>query len=226
MKSARILTLVLVLCMVSVCFLSGTVAKYTSTGTGTDTASVAKWKFTVESADIATTDTWTFDLFNTVNNLKVNPSDDADNDDDVNDAADNDADTPQIIAPGTTGSFVIDLVNESEVTAKFGIVFDVDDANNTTGTTIPLLYRVKVGDTWIGGESNWQADLTDFNIDPASTEYDAVLETNAKTTTVTVEWKWVFEAGNDTNDTALGADSVDTPVQLEVSATVTATQVD
>ena len=30
MKSARILTLVLVLCMVSVCFLSGTVAKYIS----------------------------------------------------------------------------------------------------------------------------------------------------------------------------------------------------
>ena len=222
MKSARILTLVLVLCMVSVCFLSGTVAKYTSTGTGTDTASVAKWSFKSEGTDIATTDTFTFDLFKTV---KDTAGDEADVDKKV-------ADDHQIIAPGTSGSFVIDLANESEVTAKFGVVFNVTEANNTTGNTIPIQYRVKVGDTYVGGDT-WTSAPTTVDIEETSA-YDVILATaqaangtGADKTTVTVEWKWVYEDGNDTNDTALGKDSVTgDPVQITVSATVTATQVD
>lgn len=220
MKSARILTLVLVLCMVSVCFLSGTVAKYTSTGTGTDTANVAKWKFTVEGTDIATTDEWTFDLFNTIKDSNTS-SDETD----VN---------ANLIAPGTSGSFQIDLNNASDVTSKFGIAFSVEniveDAESTPA--IPVKYRVKLNGNYI--DSDWTDVPT--NIDADSTLYDAVLETAASTVpgasddaVVIVEWKWDFEVNDaqNTNDTEIGKDSVTGEyVQLKVTATVTATQVD
>ena len=62
----RLVAVLAVTMMFTMCFVGGTFAKYTSSATGTDTATVAKWSFKVGETDIATTDTFTFDLFKTI----------------------------------------------------------------------------------------------------------------------------------------------------------------
>ena len=184
-------TFVLLITIVAIALVSGTYAKYTSSATGTDTATVAKWSIKVGDKDIATVDTVTFDLFNTV--MDTNQT-----------ATEEDIATVQgqtLIAPGTEGKFDLVIKNESQVAAQYSIAFDLTKLNG-----VPLEFKV--------GEGTWTKtpELVASN--------DTILAAGAEATTVTVQWRWAFE-GND-GDTALGI----TPVTAEVSATITATQVD
>ena len=190
----RLVAVLAVVMMFTMCFVGGTFAKYTSSGTGTDTATVAKWSFKVGETDIATTDTFTFDLFKTIkdsdginNETEMNPVDGS------------------IIAPGTQGSFDLVLTNASQVTAQYAIDYTVTNNND-----IPVKFSVDGGTTWTN-------DLADVAASDSTK-----LAANSGTTTITVQWKWVFD-GNDANDTALGSAATAT---LTVAAAVTATQVD
>ena len=190
----RLVAVLAVVMMFTMCFVGGTFAKYTSSGTGTDTATVAKWSFKVGETDIATTDTFTFDLFKTIkdsdginNETEMNPVDGS------------------IIAPGTQGSFDLVLTNASQVTAQYAIDYTVTNNND-----IPVKFSVDGGTTWTN-------DLADVAASDSTK-----LAANSGTTTITVQWKWAFD-GDDTTDTNLGKVGTAT---LEVSAKVTATQVD
>ncbi|MGM9644725.1 MAG: hypothetical protein ACI3X1_06530 [Eubacteriales bacterium] len=127
----RVMAVLSVVMMFTMCFVGGTFAKYTSNGTGTDSTRVAKWSFKVGEADIATSDTFTFNLFNTVN--------------DTNGTGETDIDPTDgtIIAPGTQGSFALVLTNESEVTAQYAIDYTV-----TNDDSIPVEFSVDGGNTW------------------------------------------------------------------------------
>ena len=196
-KSSMMVRLVAVLAvtmMFTMCFVGGTFAKYTSSATGTDSATVAKWSFKVGEKDIATNDTFTFDLFNTIK--------DSNGTDNETDMSSNDG---SIIAPGTQGSFDLVLTNASQVTAQYAIDYTVTNTGN-----IPVQFSVD-------GGTNWTNDLADVAASDSTK-----LAANSGTTTITVQWKWVFD-GNDANDTALGSAATAT---LTVAAAVTATQVD
>ena len=195
----RLVAVLAVTMMFTMCFVGGTFAKYTSSATGTDSATVAKWSFKVGETDIATTDTFTFDLFKTIkdsdginNETEMNPVDGS------------------IIAPGTQGSFDLVLTNASQVTAQYAIDYTVTNNND-----IPVKFSVDGGTTWTN-------DLADVAASDATK-----LAANSGTTTINVQWRWRFEADNvtegDNADTTLGKDGTAT---LEVSAKVTATQVD
>ena len=128
----RLVAVLAVIMMFTMCFVGGTFAKYTSSGTGTDSATVAKWSFKVGETDIATTDTFTFDLFKTIkdsdginNETEMNPVDGS------------------IIAPGTQGSFDLVLTNASQVTAQYAIDYTVTNNND-----IPVKFSVDGGTTW------------------------------------------------------------------------------
>ena len=190
----RLVAVLAVTMMFTMCFVGGTFAKYTSSATGTDSATVAKWSFKVGETDIATTDTFTFDLFKTIkdsdginNETEMNPVDGS------------------IIAPGTQGSFDLVLTNASQVTGQYAIDYTVTNTGN-----IPVQFSVD-------GGTNWTNDLADVAASDSTK-----LAANSGTTTITVQWKWVFD-GNDANDTALGSAATAT---LTVAAAVTATQVD
>lgn len=99
----RFASLLLVVTLLSTCAISGTFAKYTSSATGSDTATVAKWAFNVGDTDVAKNDTFTFDLFSDAN---------------------------AIIAPGSSGSFAISLNNTSDVKAKYTIALEETNASN------------------------------------------------------------------------------------------------
>ena len=197
-KSSMMVRLVAVLAvtmMFTMCFVGGTFAKYTSSATGTDSATVAKWSFKVGETDIATSDTFTFDLFKTVKD--TGGADEAD----INPA------DGSIIAPGTQGSFDLILKNESQVNATYAIDYTVTNTGN-----IPVEFSVDNGTTW-------KTTLDDVEA--------TTLASGATAPTITVQWRWRFEADNvtegDNADTTLGKDGTAT---LEVSAKVTATQVD
>lgn len=209
-KFLRIASVLLIAVLLSTCVISGTFAKYISTASGNDTARVAKWDITVEGEKLAVENTdIVFDLFSTVGDYDANPEDKADDADVINGTGEN------IIAPGTEGSFQFDIVNNSEVNAKYTI-----ELEETNGAGIPLQYSVD-GTTWKDSIAELaMEDLT--NVDIAMTDGED---------TQVVYWRWVFEgttegahAGQtDGTDTALGLAGTDT---VKIAASITVTQVD
>ena len=202
MKKMSMFALLLALVLVTSYSVSGTYAKYTSTFTGnTDTARVAKWAFEIN--DTAVTNSFTFDLFNTVNDTDGN----AETDVKVGNGE-------TIIAPGTQGSFKIKLANKSEVNAKYSVDYTVTNTAN-----IPVEFSID--------GTNWTTDLADV----AAT--DIAMNGNGSEATINIQWRWTFDTANrgtalstttDATDTALG--SKVTADTITVQAVITATQVD
>ena len=210
----RLVALLAFLCLITSCFVGTTLAKYTSTATGSDTATVAKWSFKVEGTEIAVDPaaTITFDLFDTINDTG-NTADETD----VKDA---------LIAPGTAGSFELNLANTSEVNAKYTIALAETNASN-----VPLQYSLD-GTAWVDSI----AELTMTGLTDQAIAMESGIAAH------TVYWRWVFEgtdvangadatddaheAQTDAVDTALGIAARTTAPTVTITATVTATQVD
>mgnify|MGYP000482400440 CR=1 FL=1 len=110
-KLMKITTFVLLITILALILVSGTYAKYTSSVSGSDSATVAKWSIKVNGTEIAVANpNVTFKLFETIN--------------DTNGGVESDV-TSGLIAPGTSGAFSVKIKNESEVTAKYSIGFTV-----------------------------------------------------------------------------------------------------
>lgn len=180
MKKNKIFTLGLVITfvfVVSLTLVSGTFAKYTSTVTGNDSASVAKWAFqygtsegTLSDVDLSSTKIIAFNLFDTILDTNGDPETDV--------ATDK-------IAPGTKGSFQFVVKNTSEVNATFDLTLEV------TGAQVPFEYTIQVNEENASEASTTVPSLTTQTID---------MNTSV---TVTITWEWPFD-GNDTTDTTLG----------------------
>lgn len=183
MKKNKIFTLGLVITfvfVVSLTLVSGTFAKYTSTVTGNDSASVAKWAFqygtsegTLSDVDLSSTKTIAFNLFDTI--LDTN----GDTETDV---------AANKIAPGTKGSFQFVVKNVSEVNATFDLTLEL------TGAQVPFQYTIQVDE---GAASSASTTLPMLN--------NQAINMNASTT-ITITWEWPFE-GNDETDTTLGIEA-------------------
>ena len=187
-----------VLAAVGSYFIAGTYAKYTSTISGSDSADVAKWSWTINNTNInsAETTTYTFDLFNTIKD-----SDGTSAESDV---------TSGKIAPGTSGSFDINITNNSEVNATYAIAFTATNGNN-----VPIEYSTD--------GTNWSSSVADLNV--AATN----IAKGASSATKTVHWRWAFTGaeGVDAADTALGFSANSSPApSVQVTAAVTVTQVE
>jgi hypothetical protein len=119
----------LVLTLITSCLLGGTLAKYTSTVTGTSTATVATWGWEINDTALASgTTSYTFNLFSTVKEADTTTAE---------------ADVASgKIAPGTGGSFAVKIDNISDVDATYAIDFSLTNANN-----IPLEFSLD-GTTW------------------------------------------------------------------------------
>ena len=113
----RIAAVVLMCTLVTACFASSTFARYTSGATSNeDTLTVAKWSFVVGGTDITKSNTFTFDLFGTINHHA-------------------NSDNVTKIAPGTCGEFKLnDIKNDSEVDAT--VTVKVASVKNADGIPI------------------------------------------------------------------------------------------
>lgn len=186
----RVASALLVAVLMTTCAISGTFAKYTSTATGSDTARVAKWDVKLNDTT-ANSNTFTFDLFKTINDTI-----------DGNTETDITPNDGTIIAPGTQGSFDIVIKNASEVTAKYVIDYTV---TNTAG--IPVKFSLD--------GTNWKDNINQLDID----DLNAVTLSVGASQTITVHWMWAFE-GDDVADTTLGlAGSAQLTVEAKITAT-------
>lgn len=199
MKKMSIFALLLAAVLVTSYSVSGTYAKYTSTFEGTtDSARVAQWAFAIN--EDAVTNSFTFDLFNTVN------------DTDGNAEADVKVGTNEtIIAPGTQGSFEIKLANNSEVNAKYTVDYTVTNTAN-----IPVEFSID-GTTWttdladvVATEINKDGGQATINI-----QWRWAFEGTNSTNYTTSQ--------TDATDTTLGSKGTDT---ISVKADITVTQAD
>jgi len=201
----RLAAVVCMFCLVLTCAVCGTVAKYTSTASGQDVVSVAKWQFEVNSTNIAqaTSQTFSFDLFNT-----INEADTVSTEDGVHTA---------LIAPGTGGSFDIDITNNSEVNAEYTL-----NMTETNAKGVYIQYSLD--------NTSWYDDFADINADRT----DVAIAKDGGSETVTIYWRWCFEGTDtgahsgqtDVTDTALGIAGQSAAPTVTISATLTATQVD
>ena len=196
-KTTRLLTIALIIALIALILVASSYAKYLSSGTGSDSARVAKWSFKVGGTDVVATDTFTFDLFKTI----------TDTDGKTAETDIVSANSDKVIAPGTSGSFDLVLENKSEVSAKYGIEYTV-----TNTATIPVQFSVDGGKTW-----------TDSLTNVVASDADTKLAANNGSKTITVQWKWAYEGNDDTTDVTLGKDGT---AKLQISAKVTATQID
>jgi len=184
-KMMRIASVLLVAVLLSTCAISGTFAKYATSATGTATARVAKWDVKiVEKGEAA----FAFDLFETILD-----SDGTSSETDV---------ATGLIAPGTSGQFIISLSADSEVTTDYTIDYTVTKSN----PSLPIMFSTDGGHTWGN-------DLTDVA--------DTLAVGASYTGDITVQWKW--DIGDDT-----GTDNVygDGSTTVTVGVAITFEQVD
>lgn len=180
-KTVKFMALVLFVTILAIILVSGTYAKYTTSATGSDTATVAKWSIKLGNEDIAksTEKTFTIDLFSTITNTDGSEEKNVKKTD------------GSLIAPGTMGSFtLLSLKNESEVNAKYNVTYTLA---NESG--VPLEFTTNKDD-----ESSWKSDFTAISVS------NEALATDATATTATVYWRWAFtkDTARDTSDTTLG----------------------
>ncbi len=207
-KKMMVLTGLLMAVAITAYSVSGTYAKYTSTFTGSSSATVAKWAFQVNGA--AVSKDFTFNLFETIL--------------DSNSSAETDV-AAKKIAPGTRGQFDISVANISEVTAQISMTANVTYAKLTDGEGNPINYTIPLEYSVNG--TDWNTDIN--AVLSTLTENVAI---GASSTSRTIQWRWAFDDDatpgvNDERDTALGILAANGTVpEITVELSITATQVD
>jgi len=224
MKKNKFLKLasgLLMLVLITCCAVSGTFAKYVTTGSATDTARVAKWGIelavTGNEASFSTTE-------GTSPNFTVKS-----------------ADTDKVVAPGTSGTlFSFTITGTPEVAYKMTVSFnftkeiklvagdylDHTTANSDTDTFnlasdyYPVKYVLTTPDSTVNC-----ATLADLKaaLEALTTSTVAAGTTVAGAGTYTVTWEWAFGQNNQA-DTFLGNEV--TLQEIAYSFSIEVTQVD
>lgn len=203
--------MLLVLVLVTSCFVGSTFAKYTTSQWGQDAARVAKFGVTI------TADGNMFNQEYTTNDSNVSGT-----------IANSVVSTQDVIAPGTSGNLVsIGLSGTPEVAVKVTYVADVTLGNWTTKSGkyyCPL--EIKIGDDTLKGTAFESADAFAQEIKAKVAAYSATYEAGTDLSATTVKtpsgsWSWPFESGKDAEDTELGNAADAASINLKVTTTVT-----
>lgn len=227
-KLMRAALLLLVLTLITSCFVGGTFAKYVTKGNSTDSARVAKWGVKVEANGTTFAKKYATDTANVTGTIAYSV---------ISADADVSADADKVIAPGTKGDMVkMTITGTPEVAVKvsYTATFDVEgwnitDTNGTSKFYCPL--QIKVDGTTIDGtgfdDKAAFKEAVEREIS-GSTNYGAGTDLTG-VTAPSVSWAWPFEASTvtgvknpqtDKNDTALG-DAGSAKISLTITTTVT-----
>ncbi len=224
-KLMRAALLLLVLTLITSCFVGGTFAKYTTSKTGKDIARVAKWGVGITAEGTTFANTYTTDdrrVTGIVNSV---------------------ISTENVVAPGTEGKMAaVKLSGTPEVAVKVSYepVFNVEGWTVVTKTPshfyCPLVITVstETGNTVImGRDFDNEADFENA-VNAAIATYSKVYKagtdlSGVNAESLSVSWAWHFENTDDPEakypqddkyDTALG-DAGTAKISLEVTTTVT-----
>ncbi len=209
-KMMRIASAVAMATLLSTCVISGTFAKYTTSGEATDTARVAKWGVKVEAA--ASQELFVKEYTGTEDAVTVSA-------------------TTDVVAPGTNGEFSKFIV-EGTPEVKVSVTYDAevtlsDNWSDGTNFYCPIVITVageKV-DTSAAQSAADYASAVVAAIEAVSKDFDIG---TAITSDLTIAWAWDFDdegkGTNDVKDTYLG--NLETAPIITVKVTATVTQID
>ena len=224
-KTMRLAGLLLVLVLVTSCFVGGTFAKYVTSGAGTDSARVAKFGVTVTANGTLFAEEYATDDTNVVGTIakSVVSSESGKN----------------VVAPGTKGNMVsMSLTGTPEVAVRVSYeatTMELGDnwVDGTGAYYCPL--KITVGTDVLDGLTYASADEFENAVKEKIAAYSKDYEAGTDLSTVgtdslAISWEWPFEdtttGAKQTNekDTYLGdqaaADEAGT-ITLEVKTTVT-----
>lgn len=220
-KLMRAALLLLVLTLITSCFVGGTFAKYVTKGDSTDIARVAKWGVTVDAKGATFAEEYATDDQSVAGAIakSVVSTDKGKN----------------VVAPGTAGTMAkITLTGTPEVAVNVSYkgAFTTADwtikVNDTDTYYCPL--EITVGKTTIKGTA-YTNNQTGFekavNDAIAGCSKNYVANTNLANQgadSLDISWKWAFEGNDDVKDTALG--NLTTAPTVTLAITTTVTQVD
>lgn len=208
-KLMRAALLLLVLTLITSCFVGGTFAKYVTKGDSTDTARVAKWGvgITANGATFAKE----YDSGVTTKTVIS-------------------ADESKVVAPGTKGDMVkMTLKGKPEVAVKVSYTattFDVKGWTVDNAFYCPL--EITVGTEKITAEGKTEEQFEKAVTDAIAgytKEYAAGEDLSTKgADALAVSWEWAFEGNEDVKDTELG--NLPTAPTVTLAVTTTVTQID
>lgn len=209
-KLMRAALLLLVLTLITSCFVGGTFAKYTTSAEGSDTARVAKWGVVITAHGETFAKTYATDTENVVGTI-------------ANSVVS--ANANKVIAPGTKGNMVgmtITGTPEVAVSVNYAANFKVEGWTVDDKFYCPL--QIKVGSTMIDGATfnNAAAFENDVNTEISTYNKNYAAGTDLSTASVTtpsVSWEWPFNE-DDIKDTKLGNLETAPTVSLTVTTTV------
>lgn len=207
--------ILLALVLVTSCFVGGTFAKYTTAGTGTDSARVAKFGVTI------TANGSTFAKEYQTDDTTVSGA-----------IANSVVSTDKVVAPGTKGNMVsMTLTGTPEVAVKvtYAAEFELGDNWKAADDSFYCPLEIKIGADTIKGNDYTSADIFENEVErfiaAYSKEYEAKTDLSTKgSESLSVSWAWAFEGNDDVKDTYLGDQAAAgnaATVSLQVITTVT-----
>lgn len=222
----RLASVLLIAVLISTSAISGTYAKYVTTGHGSDTARVAKWGVTVEG---------TGSMFDKVYNGETYTDTKTGVESNVTVEA-----TENVVAPGTEGdlaAFVLKGTPEVAVHVSYEVTsIELAGWALADGTAYcPIIFTIAGTDYYIGDTET--VDAFEERIADAIAGYsrDYAPNTNledVKADELEVSWRWNFEGGswsyqNDSKDTYLGNQaSIGNAPTIAMTIAATVTQID
>ena len=218
-KFLRLASVMLMLCLITTCAISGTFAKYTTNGEVSDTARVAVWGVTVATVTDG-------DMF-----AKTYAKDD----NTFTLAANSVVGTTDLIAPGTEGTLTsISITGTPEVAVR--ISYDATLTLSGFDAYCPIIIKVGTETYGITGIKDANGDVADNEvadvaalktaveeaIEDISVDYAAGTDLSTASEPA-ISWEWAFSGNDDAKDTALGNTGTAT---ITLSVVTTVTQID
>ena len=216
----RIAAFLFILTMISTCAFATTFAKYTTTGSASDTARVAKWGVVITASD-ADNNEYEYETSTVDAQIKTSA-------------------TEKTLAPGSTVNFVTFTLTG---TPEVSVSVDYEATLTLTGWKVgeteycPLVFNVAgVSYSWRQDVEHKDETVAQFaaRVVAAINAYDQTYQvsetlnlSNATQLSVSCSWDYSTSAENDIKDTALGdlATTVNAPT-ISLTVSCTATQVD
>ena len=223
--------LLVVLTLITSCFVGGTFAKYVTENEGMDTARVAKWgvEVTVTGDGFKTSYGKDYAYSNVEGDTVISSTEE------------------KVVAPGTKGTFGgVKITGKPEVAVKIETTADVDLSgwNVADGDEFycPLVFTI--GDKTIngldysrstaGGEGSFENAIKDAIQKATTKEVEANTDLTEIGENITYSWEWPFE--NATGDVANQSDELDTKLgnnaangnapTVSITVKTTVTQID
>ena len=212
-KILRLASVMLMLCLITTCAISGTFAKYTTSGTASDTARVAAW-----GVNVSVTGQFVKEVGTTVKST-----------------------TDKVVAPGMSGSIAtVTASGKPEVSCK--IVYTgvltlsnwSETFNNGTAEVeyCPIVIKVGTKTYAINGiklENGSDPDVKCENLADLKSKVEAAIANYTTdsfdagveiSSSLVVSYEWAFDDNNNSKDTALGNQGTKPTITLALTATV------